>query len=371
MVCRRNIIKTILICSFILFISAISSNSFAEELNANIKNVFLKIISSVNQQEVFKLEKNYSPNASFSGESFQAAGSSPSTYVQSYFPLNNNDVRYYEVDIAGTTYYTTYRYTQVEYNGNTCFLEYDSQDGSKAYYGHSGTNLNMYGVSLEDESYPFDSPLTILNDSILKNGGSLQSSTTLSAEGYSINVNLTVKSKKIGSVSIPLGSVDNCRSIVMTFSFTVQDESETFEMKEVWILAPNIGKLRIAAMDEFFNDIGWFDLTGGTVGGQDIVDIITPIIANFKADLFDGFSPLTVQFADLSSGSITSWYWDFGDGTNSFNRNPQHVFSSPGIYTVSLTVTGPNGSDAESKTNCINVKEVKAMPWIPFLLLDD
>jgi len=366
----RNIIKTIIMFLFILFISAFSSNLYAKEL-PNIKTVFLKIISSVNKQEIINLEKHYALNDSTSGDSFQMAGSSPSTYVQSYFPLNNNDVKYYEGEVLGTTYYATYNYSQVYYNGNTCFLEYDSLDGSKAYYGHSGSNLNMYGVSLEGESYPFNSPLTFLNDSILNNGGSLQSSTTFSVEGSIVTVNLTVNSKKIGSVSISLGSVDNCRSIDMTFTFSVQGESETFDMEDIWILAPNIGKLRIGLMDQFGNQRGWMDLTGGTVGGRDIVDIITPIIADFKADLLDGFSPLTVQFTDLSSGSINSCYWDFGDGTNSSNSNPQHVFSSPGTYTLSLTVTGPNGSDTESKADYINVKDKKAMPWIPLLLLDD
>jgi hypothetical protein len=57
---------------------------------------------------------------------------------------------------------------------------------------------------------------------------------------------------------------------------------------------------------------GWMDLTGGTVGGQDIIDIITPIIAafydiddNFLIDiyifLFEYFlSPISVisKFAD-------------------------------------------------------------------------
>jgi len=363
----RNMIKTIVI---FLFISAFSSNLYAKEL-ANIKTVFLKIISSVNKPKIFNLEQHYSLNDSSSGASFQMAGSSPSTYVQLYFPLNNHDVKYYEGEVLGTTYHATYNYSQVYYNGNTCFLESDSLDGSKAYYGHSGSNLNMYGVSLENESYPFNSPLTILNDSILNNGGSLQSSTTLSVEGYSVTVNLTVKSKKIGSVSIPLGSVDNCRSIDMTFSYSVQGESETLDIKDVWILAPNIGKLRIAAMDQFGNQRGWMDLTGGTVGGQEIIDIITPIMADFKADLLDGFSSLTVQFTDLSPGSINSWYWDFGDGTSSSSHNPQHVFSNPGTYTVSLTVTGPNGSDTESKADYINVKEIKPMPWIPLLLLDD
>jgi PKD repeat protein len=116
---------------------------------------------------------------------------------------------------------------------------------------------------------------------------------------------------------------------------------------------------------------GWMDLTGGTVGGQDIIDIITPIIADFQADPLDGFSPLTVQFTDQSSGSVNSWYCDFGDGTSSSSHNPQHVFSSPGTYTVSLTVTGPNGSDTESKAAYLYVKEIKGMPWIPLLLLDE
>jgi hypothetical protein len=144
----RNIIKTIIIFLFVLFISAFSSNLYAKEL-ANIKTVFLKIISSVNKQKIFNLEKHYSLNDSSSGASFQMAGSSVSTYVQSYFPLNNNDVKYYEGEVLGTAYYTTYNYSQVYYNGNTCFLEYDSLDGSMAYYGHSGGNLNMYGVSIK------------------------------------------------------------------------------------------------------------------------------------------------------------------------------------------------------------------------------
>jgi PKD repeat protein len=157
----------------------------------------------------------------------------------------------------------------------------------------------------------------------------------------------------------------------MTLSYSIPGESETLDVKDVWILAPNIGKLRIAVMDELLIQRGWLDLTGGTVGGNNVIDIMKPIVADFEADLVDGFSPLTVQFTDLSSGLIDSWYWDFGDDTGSSSQNPQHVFSSPGTYTVRLTVTGLNGSDTESKARYINVKEIKAMPWIPLLLLDD
>ncbi len=367
----RNILKTFMLFLFVLLGSAFSSNLYAEEL-ANIKAVFQKIISSVNQGEIINLEQQYFLNDSSSKAPFRPESFSPSNYVQLYFPLNNNDVKYYQGQVYGKTYSSTYNYTQVYYNGTTCFLEYDSIDGSNAYYGYSGSNLNMYGMSVEDVSFAFNSPLTFLNDFILNNGGSLQSSATFTLEGYHVTLSLTVNSSKIGSVSLPmLGSVDNCRSIDMSFTLSAQGESETIDFNDAWILAPNIGKLRIGLMDQFGIERGWMDLTGGTVGGQDISDIITPIIADFQADRLDGFSPLTVQFTDQSSGSVNSWYWDFGDGTSSSSQNPQHAFPSPGTYTVSLTVTGPNGSDTESKAAYIYVKEKIATPWVPLLLLDE
>lgn len=59
------------------------------------------------------------------------------------------------------------------------------------------------------------------------------------------------------------------------------------------------------------------------------------------------FDPLNYFFIDESMGeSIVSWYWDFGDGSTSPDRNPEHLFSEPGIYDVTLTVTDhPNQQD--------------------------
>ncbi|MBW7867054.1 MAG: PKD domain-containing protein [Brumimicrobium sp.] len=44
-----------------------------------------------------------------------------------------------------------------------------------------------------------------------------------------------------------------------------------------------------------------------------------------------------------STGSITGWAWDFGDGGNSIINNPQHVYPGYGDYTVTLVATGSNG----------------------------
>lgn len=39
-----------------------------------------------------------------------------------------------------------------------------------------------------------------------------------------------------------------------------------------------------------------------------------------------------------SSGPITSWFWDFGDGTTSTQQNPNHTYSFNGVYSVCLTI---------------------------------
>lgn len=67
-------------------------------------------------------------------------------------------------------------------------------------------------------------------------------------------------------------------------------------------------------------------------------------IAAFNVDRATGQVPLTVNFTNQSSGQINSNSWNFGDGTTSSDANPVHVFANPGLYTVSLTVTGPGGS---------------------------
>lgn len=95
----------------------------------------------------------------------------------------------------------------------------------------------------------------------------------------------------------------------------------------------------------------------------------TSVGANFTAQVTRGPVPLTVNFTDQSCGTITSWQWNFGDGTASNAQNPSHAFSKTGTYTVSLTVTGPTGSDTETKTDFISVNA--GMPGIPLLLLDD
>ena len=81
----------------------------------------------------------------------------------------------------------------------------------------------------------------------------------------------------------------------------------------------------------------------------------TSPVASFSANPTSGTAPLKVTFADKSTGSTTSWKWDFGDGSKSYLQNPIHKYSKAGVYTVSLTVKNSQGSNTVTKKGYIKV----------------
>ncbi len=56
-----------------------------------------------------------------------------------------------------------------------------------------------------------------------------------------------------------------------------------------------------------------------------------------------------IEFWNKSFGQITSYFWDFGDGSESFEENPKHTFSAEGEYEVTLRVTDIFGCSSEVK----------------------
>jgi PKD repeat protein len=84
-----------------------------------------------------------------------------------------------------------------------------------------------------------------------------------------------------------------------------------------------------------------------------------PPVASFSSNVKSGSMPLSVTFTDTSSRLPTSWYWDFGDGTNSNGQNPVHVYTKAGKYTVSLKASNAAGSNTAKKTSYITVTAPK------------
>jgi PKD repeat protein len=77
--------------------------------------------------------------------------------------------------------------------------------------------------------------------------------------------------------------------------------------------------------------------------------------AGFEAEPVSGSGPMTVQFFDTSNGPVSSWLWDFGDGSTSSVQNPSHAFAEPGNYRVSLTVSGTAGSNTLARPGFVRV----------------
>jgi len=88
--------------------------------------------------------------------------------------------------------------------------------------------------------------------------------------------------------------------------------------------------------------------------------VLEPPAAAFSATPTEGNAPLAVQFTDQSTGNVTAWAWDFGDGNTSAEQNPGHTYESPGTYTVTLTANNAYGTSTETRTNYITVLEPPA-----------
>lgn len=88
-------------------------------------------------------------------------------------------------------------------------------------------------------------------------------------------------------------------------------------------------------------------LNGCTISDTIAVASEPTIWSEFDYEMKSACLPVTYAFTDRSTscgGSIAGWLWEFGDGSISTDRHPQHGFANDGQYVVKLTVTDINGN---------------------------
>ena len=108
---------------------------------------------------------------------------------------------------------------------------------------------------------------------------------------------------------------------------TVQNPSHSFTV-------PGTFSLALRATNNF----------GYPVIGTGLASItVSPSTLAFTANPTHGVVPLTVSFTsptvDSGGSAITSWNWDFGDGSSSTAQNPSHSYITPGAFSPALIVT--------------------------------
>ena len=67
----------------------------------------------------------------------------------------------------------------------------------------------------------------------------------------------------------------------------------------------------------------------------------------------------TIKFNDQSAGNPVQWFWNFGDGKTSSQKNPTHTYARSGSYTINEKV---KGMDCSGRTYWVTYKKIVKVP---------
>ena len=122
----------------------------------------------------------------------------------------------------------------------------------------------------------------------------------------------------------------------------------------LWDLGDGTTSISSSAFSHVYTNPGTYtiSLTASGFGGTKTKTRTNYITANaviplptvsFTGTPLSGYIPLTVSFTNSTTGA-SSYLWSFGDLSGSASENPSHVYTSAGIYDVTLVATNAGGS---------------------------
>jgi PKD repeat protein len=105
---------------------------------------------------------------------------------------------------------------------------------------------------------------------------------------------------------------------------------------------------------------GWYVDSVSVQDAFCCTNFVNSPVADFTGSPTNGPAPLTVTFNDNSTGTISNWFWDFGDSntTNVTTNSLVHTYAA-GSYAVTLIASGPGGVSTNTKPAYITA-------WTPF-----
>jgi PKD repeat protein len=95
-------------------------------------------------------------------------------------------------------------------------------------------------------------------------------------------------------------------------------------------------------------------------GGSGSVCPTKPTACSRSNYLATGYAPMKVTFKPTATPrKITSYKWNFGDGTGSTAKSPTHCYKKAGTFTVTLTMKGDHGYCVYKKLGSVKVNAAK------------
>jgi gliding motility-associated-like protein len=154
--------------------------------------------------------------------------------------------------------------------------------------------------------------------------------------------------------------VSNCAPLSWTFSSTVNSVDAVVGYE--WDFGDGATSAQQNPTHIFAAGTYAIRLVITTAGGcTDTAIVERGIIASIKpvpnliATPRDVCAHLPVTFTDLSTGTITSWQWLFGDGGTSTEQNPIHVYEDTGYFDITLIVCNAGCCDTVKFKNYVHI----------------
>jgi len=175
----------------------------------------------------------------------------------------------------------------------------------------------------------------------------------------SITQNITIKDSLFASFDIN----NFCQCVTANnFIFTNQSGGSVGPYTYTW----NFGDGTTSSSEypkKIYNTPGQYNVTLTVKNANNVSATVTRIlivgakpVAGFNAVANSTYNYTFNNTSTIASGTITSYWWNFGDGTVSSNINPTKTYSTPGTYTVKLTAVSDGGcKDTITKTITITI----------------
>jgi len=205
-------------------------------------------------------------------------------------------------------------------------------------------SLTVYPQGLTDFPYSNDDAIAIPDDDSAGISSTINVPDNVTVFGLTASVDIS--HTWIGDLVVTLTSPTGTESVLHN-----REGGNADNIVKSWDLSVFNGEMAmgdwtLSVSDNVGADVGTLNNWGLTITGLGDAAPAAPV-AGFDY-VVDG---LQVTFTDTSSDAnddITTYAWEFGDGSTSVDVSPTYTYAAAGIYTVSLTVT-----DAEGNTNSI------------------
>ncbi|MEP7263466.1 MAG: PKD domain-containing protein [Bacteroidota bacterium] len=185
---------------------------------------------------------------------------------------------------------------------------------------------------------------------------------------YTVSLIVTIGSGCIDVISttvtvghinpIQFSGYNNCKGTPV--QYIVQNSAQFTSW--IWKFGDNTTST-LATVNHNYTNAGSYNVSLITTDSYGCIDTFTlaqPVVifdprANFTiAGNSTGCLSLPVQFQNTSTGAST-YLWNFGDGTTDTTANPIHTYTTPGVYTVSLTATISICSNTKTTANLVTI----------------